>query len=73
MSVYVHFSPLCLSVSVRFWELNIKCKEQNCIIRFLIMQLSNRGLLTTVALNDCFEALVVSRHLLVYSLLRQCQ
>ena len=46
-------------------------KEQNCTINFLIMQRTNRGLLTTVALNDPYEAMVVRRHMLVYSLLRK--
>ena len=45
-------------------------REHNCIIDFLIMQQTNWGLLTTVALNNCYEAMVVYRHMLVYFLLR---
>ena len=48
------------------WEHYIKDKEQNCISYFLSMLLPIRDLLTTVAVNDAYEAMVVSRHLLVY-------
>ena len=37
----------------------------------LIMQRINRDILTTVALNFCYKAMVVNRQLLVYSLLRR--
>ena len=50
------------------WEPYIKYKEQNRIDSFLSMQWTNRGLFTTVAWIDCYEALIVSRHPLVYSL-----
>ena len=35
------------------------------------MQQTNRGLLTTVTLNDRYEAMVVRRHLLVNPFLRK--
>ena len=46
-------------------------KEQNCIIHYIIIQQTNKGLLTTVDLNDCYEAMVVNRYLLVYSVRRK--
>ena len=55
----------------QFYSIYLGYKEQNCIINFLIMKQTNRVLLTTVVLNDCYEAMVVRRHLLVYSLLRK--
>ena len=41
------------------------------MIHFLIMQQTNRDLLTAIASDDLFEAMAVSRPLLVYSLLRK--
>ena len=49
------------------WEPDIKDKEQNCISYFLSMQLTITCLLTSVDVNDAYEAMVVSRHLIVNS------
>ena len=46
-------------------------KEQNCIVLFLTMQETKRVLHTVVAFNDCYDFKVVSKHLLVGSLLRK--
>ena len=46
-------------------------KEQNLIIIFLIMLQSKQGLLTAMASYEGYEAMVVTRHLIVYSLLRK--
>ena len=64
-------SPGSAKYSKRFYLMYLGNKEQNCIIHFLIMQQTNRGLLTTRALNDCYEAMVASKHLLICSLLRK--
>ena len=45
--------------------MNLGYKEQNCIIHFFIMQLTSRGLLTVAALPDGYEAMVLSRPLLI--------
>ena len=47
-------------------------KVKNSISYILNMRWPDRVLLTTVALNDCYVAMVVSRPLLVYCMLRQC-
>ena len=46
-------------------------KEQNCIIYFLVMQQLDKVLLTAMALYDWYEAMEVSRHQLVFSVLRK--
>ena len=51
--------------------MHLEYKEQNCFIHLLMMQHTNRGLITAVDLPDCYEAMVVSRHLLVSTLLRK--
>ena len=45
-------------------------QEQNCIIYFLVMQQTDRVLLTVMALYNRYEAMEVSRRQLVFSLLR---
>ena len=46
-------------------------KDENCMIHFLIMQQTYRGLLTAIASDDLFKAMAVSRPLSAYSLLRK--
>ena len=41
-------------------------KEQKCIVLFLTMQQTKRNVLTAMALYNCYEAMVVRRHPLVY-------
>ena len=60
-------SFLTTNIAQPFYSMYLGYKEKNCIINFLIMQHTNRGLLNAMAFNDCFEA--VRRHPLVYSLL----
>ena len=53
------------------WEPCIKYIEKNCITYFLCMHFTVKNLLATVALNDCYEATILSRYRLVSFRLRK--
>ena len=63
--------PLLVYSFSIFYLMYLGYKESNCMIHFLIIQQTNRGLLTAIASDDLFEAMAVSRPLSVYSLLRK--
>ena len=63
VSTHLLVCSLLIKELKQFYLMYLGCKEKKCIIHFLIMQQTNKSLLTEVALPDCHEALVVSRHL----------
>ena len=56
---------------MQFYSMYSGFKEQNCMVHYLVMQQTNRFLLTAVASYVCFEAMAVRKCPLLYYLLRK--